>query len=83
MHESWHLVVVLISSSLMTNDVEHLSVCSFVLCVSFFFGEMSVGLLFSYSSFECFLYIMDTHLLSDVTCKYFLAVYVLRFILIF
>ena len=66
----------------MTNDVEYLSVCLFVLCVAFC-GEMSVGLLFSYSSFECFLYIMGTHLLSDVTCKYFLAIYVLRFFLIF
>ena len=46
MHESWHLVVVLISSSLMTNDVEHLSVCSFVLCVSFFLVKCLLGFCF-------------------------------------
>ena len=38
----WYLIVVLVCTSLMTYDVEHLLICLFVICVCIFFGEVPV-----------------------------------------
>ena len=43
-----HLVVGLICISLMTNDVEHLSMCLLAVYLYFFFGEMSLRILCSF-----------------------------------
>ena len=51
----WNPIMVLISISLMVNEIEHLFICLLAICTSIFFGEMSVHILCLFKKLSCFL----------------------------
>lgn len=69
----WYLIVVLVYISITANDVEHLSLCLLVICISFLekylfrsFAYLKIRLFISLLLSVSFLYILNTSSLSSI-----------------